>query len=723
MTRTHRPAWIPAALLPTVLILQTCAADEKRPSDENRRKDPVARLRREGIRAMTSGDPETISRAGFNTTLPWERPLTGAKKSSAPDSPTIVTADDFSKESIDKLRAWARKCKQEDIIMMYMMYVAAEHSVRMLTGLDSELDPGGHLLNYIGYEGRDTLNPKVRKIWPAHQYRHVVDWDGQAARWAPCPLERRYWLGLIKPQLELVARMLRETGASGGAALELETYCFYSIYPGMASQKKTFCYCDDCFYDFVRSLDESEAPTAVLPRVRFDWLTQRGLLLRYEQHLEDSLAAIIREMVESVRKIDPDFLFGMYPYAPFWYYDALIRGSGTAELPCLVFPSAEYSSGFTREPRQTFFGDAATPDSVDHLRRRQLHALYAGGIWFPNSSSEALTMATDRLARSADGFWMYNQYWNAEKYESIWKQHADLMHLRKDLRGPLPKGGRSVDCMETAREWVRQTQPAGIEVSDGSVVASYDGEAPEVPLVAADFENADALVSGWEGRGDLPPQDDAVSYAGTSSLRFEPSVAQAAPMSPYIDQKVPEARQGQEYELSFWTKTADGSEPSRLWVGRADSGQWPAYMLYTNFMLPPGRDWSRVRTAVSYNGTPPLVMRFWCPPTEGKVWLDDISLKPVQTRTIDVALRPPSDAAGWGEVRWKLTPQDARCTARVVDPTSGNDLSITVYSGDSLAALEAIVGLKPVTLRLEVYPTPDEAVVLDTVEARYTSRE
>ncbi|MEE3370534.1 MAG: hypothetical protein VX346_14440 [Planctomycetota bacterium] len=722
MIKTHRTAWLPPVLLPTVfiLVLQTCAADNNRPHDKHRQEHPVARLRREGIRAMTSGDPKTIAQAGFNTTLPWERPLSGAKKSSAPNSLTIVTAKDFSRESVDKLRDWARKCKQENIIMMYMMYVAAEHSVRMLTGLDSDLDPGGHLLNYIGYGGRDTLNPKVRKIWPAHQYRHVVDWNGQPARWAPCPLERRYWLGLIKPQLELVARALQETGASGGAALELETCCFYSIYPGMASQKKTFCYCDHCFYDFVRSVDKSQTATAVLPRVRFDWLTQRGLLLRYEQHLEDSMTEIIREMVQSVRKIDPDFLLGMYPYAPFWYYDALIRGSGTPELPCLLFPSAEYSSGFTREPRPTFFGDTATPDSVRHLRRRKLPALYAGGIWFPNSSSETLAMAADRLTRSADGFWMYNQNWNTDKYEAIWKQHPNLMRLTKDLRGALPKGDRSVDCIETAREWTRKTQPIGISVSGGNVVASYDGEAQEVPIIAANFENAETLVSGWEGRGELPPRDDTLSYTGTASLRFEPSVEQSAPMSPYIDQKVPEARKGQEYELSFWTKAAGVNEPSRLWVGRADSGQWPNYMIYTNFMLPPGREWTRVRTAVSYHGTPPLVMRFWCPPTKGKVWLDAISLKPIQTRTIDISLTPPPGAAGWGAVHWKLTPQDARCAARVVDPETGQDLSLTVYSGDSLTALEAIVGLKPVTLRLELYPSPGEPVALDAVKVRYT---
>ena len=93
----------------------------------------------------------------------------------------------------------------------------------------------------------------------------------------------------------MVARVLNETGASGGGALELETYQFYSIYPGMSSQKKTFCYCDHCFYGFVRSLGGTQPPDGVLPSLRFDWQTQRGLRPAYEKYLEDRMAEIIGE--------------------------------------------------------------------------------------------------------------------------------------------------------------------------------------------------------------------------------------------------------------------------------------------------------------------------------------------------------------------------------------------------------------------------------------------
>jgi len=129
----------------------------------------------------------------------------------------------------------------------------------------------------------------------------------------------------------------------------------------------------------------------------------------------------------------------------------------------------------------------------------------------------------------------------------------------------------------------------------------------------------------------------------------------------------------------------------------------------------------RRRTHVSYDGTPPLVLRFWCPPTDGKLWLDDVSLRPVKIHTIDVPLHPPVGAAGWGNVDWKLSPPDARCDAHIVDRKHGKDLRISLYTGESLSPLAAIVELQPVVLRLKVYPSAAEPVILESVQVRFTS--
>ncbi len=677
--------------------------------------DAVARLQTEGIRAMSRTDPEELAAAGLNLALPWERPLAGARKTTAPDSPTILTAGDFSEEAIETLRGWARGCRDNHIVLMYMMNVAAEPSVRYLTGLEPE--PGGHLLNYIGFGDRDPLNPHVRKIWPAHHYRHVVDWNGEAARWAPCPLERRYWLGFIRPQLELVARVLAETGASGGAALELETYCFYSIYPGMASQKKAFCYCDECFYGFVRSLGGPEPPGAVLPAVRFDWLNQRGLLPAYERYLEDQLAEIIGEVMQEVRRIDPDFLFGMYPYAPFWYYDGLIRGAGTPELPCLLFPSAEYYTGYLADPPRTYFGDASTPAGLAHLQRRGLHALYAGGLYDRGiNSPEAYALAADRLLRDAGGFWAYRTLPGAA-FEPYRDALTAVNRWNREHPGPLPAGSVRRDALAAAAAAIGDAGQDGVAVEGGRIVARCEEDAREIPLVGGDFDDADEVAHAWQGRGALPPLDEAVVHSGRASLRFEPSAAGDGPISPYIDRRVPEARDLQ-CELSFRVRT-DAPEPARLWVGTATSEQYPAYMWYHNFTLPARQDWTRLRIVpVSFE-----VLRFWCPPTDGRLWLDDVRLRPVQERVIDVPLELPDDAVGWGTVKWRLSPVDARADAELLAADDDRVLCRRLYSGDSLAPLAAVAGRGPVRLRLHVYPSAAEAVVLEEVTVGYVEDE
>ena len=63
-----------------------------------------------------------------------------------------------------------------------------------------------------------------------------------------------------------------------------------------------------------------------------------------------------------------------------------------------------------------------------------------------------------------------------------------------------------------------------------------------------------------------------------------------------------------------------------------------------------------------------------------------------------------------------------RCKARIVDLENGRDLRISLYPGESLAPLAAVVGLKPVVLRLEVYPSTAEPVVLENVEVRFTAK-
>jgi len=586
------------------------------------------------------------------------------------------------------------------------MYVGAESSVKSLSGIE------GDLRTYV------RTGEGANQVWPAHHYRHVVDWNGEAARWAPCPLERRYWMGFIRPQLELVARVLNETGTDGGGALELETYCFYSIYPGMASQKKSFCYCDYCFGQFTDSHEES--PPADLPAgKRFDGLTKRGLLPNYERFLEDRLTALIREMMVKVRKIKPDLLFGFYPYAPFWYYDGLIRGGGTPELPCLVFPSAEYDGGYTREVSSSFFGDAPTPDGVAHIKRRGLPAMYAGGLWAKAMNSpEAIATSMDRLLRGADGYWVYDRV-----PDRFWEYTKKMNRWSTAHPGPLDEGDIALDALEGAVSQLDLEPQEGLVVKKGRIVALSQGEGEEVSLFGQGADTEGGFRKNWRGRGALPELDRSVFHSMKPSIRFEPSSLNEGAVSPFIDRTIPveQAVRGERYELTFWVKGC-GDEPMHFWVGQAGSNQYPAYMYYQNFSIQPGKEWQRLRVGVRYKGEPPLTLRFWTPPMNGTLWLDDIEFKPVRERTIHVPLTPPPEALGWGAVEWELSPDDARIEAEIVDAQDGHPLRTRLYSGDNLAPLDAVVGLKPVVLRIQVSPLANGPVALERVRIGFRSR-
>jgi hypothetical protein len=80
------------------------------------------------------------------------------------------------------------------------------------------------------------------------------------------------------------------------------------------------------------------------------------------------------QMMVEVRKVNPGFVFGFYPYAPFWYYDGLARGGGTSKLPCLVFPRAGYDGRSITDAPYTFFGDAPTPASRSCTTACLVHA-------------------------------------------------------------------------------------------------------------------------------------------------------------------------------------------------------------------------------------------------------------------------------------------------------------------------------------------------------------
>lgn len=685
-------------------------------------------LRKQGVRGITcskltkkeiSALTERAADAGFNIILPWNPGyslLKNAKKTTNPDSPVILNPEDIPQESLAPLRDWAINCKKDNMLLMYVLYSAAASEVRYLTGLEAN-PTGGHIYKYVQFEDRDLRKSRVKKLWAAHNYRHAVTNDGGRKMWAPCPLERRYWMGLVRPELETVAKVLKETGAGGGATLELEAYCFYSIYPGYASQKTSFCYCDECFYGFARAHEKNDVVDAVPPQKRLDWLTLRGLLPAYERSLEDRLTLIVREMMQNVRKINPQFLLGIYPYAPHWYYDALIRGSGTPDQPTLLFSSAEYDSGYRtkNDPPFTFSSEVPTAGGIAHLQNRKFHALYAGGLYDRKyKSSEAYAVAADRLLRSANGYWVYREN-KTSQFEPSWKHFLEINKWNSAHPDPLPTGTLQ-DVLPGALKDIREQKQPGLTVEQGHVVASYQGDDKDTPATAQPFDDKQQLELEQEGRdAQLPSLDKKIVHSGEVSLRFE-AVPGTSPKQPYIDYFV-KGKKAKLCELTFWVKT-ESTAPMRLYVGTAMNTQYPVYMWYHNYVMSPKKDWTRIRIVpvMSKNMKRLDVLRFWCQDISGKLWIDDIQTNPVAERVIDVPLELAKNASGWGKLTWRLSPTDAVAHGELISSDDNSVIQKRIYSGDSLAPLMAIVGRKPILLRLRVYPSAKANVVLEQVE-------
>ena len=717
----------------TGLALVCCVDAEE--SNMNVSKSPTQRLRRDGIRAIHTAEldkkeiktlVERSADAGFNLILPWHpvnSPLENAKKSSPPDSPIILRQEDIAKTSGAQLRFWAENCKKNDLILMYTIYSASANVVRTLTGIEPAPVAGGHIIRYCQFGDQDLHKARTRKCWPSHQYRHLVDWGGSEKTWAPCPLERRYWMGLIRPAFEFVARGLKEAGADGGAILELEGYCFYSIYPGYNSQKTRFCYCDECFYGFVRGHEKADIVDAVPPKHRKDWLSVRGLLPAYERSIEDRMAGIIREMMQDVRKIKPDFMFGFYPYAPHWFYDALIRGGGTPELPALLFSSSEYKTGYREHhnPPNNYASETSTAGGVAHLRQRGLHALYAGGLLDKRiGTPEGYAMTMDRLLRDADGYWLYHEMHKAA-FEPFWKFLPAMNRWTSENRDLQPVGTLRSMLPSVLLNYAA-SKKAGLTLDQGHLVASYTGSDKDSRAPAQPFDDIGERKHELNGRNTLLPSlDRKVVRSGEVSVRIDFS-AQDSPKLPYIDYDV-KGMSGKPCELSFWVKT-ESEEPVHLNVGTAQDNQHPAYMWYHNYVLPAQSDWTRIRIApVLFVGIKSLdVIRFWCETMKGKLWVDDIKVRPVQERIIDIPLELP-EASDWGTVEWSLSPSDTYVEAELLAAKEDRVLQKRIYSGDSLAPLVVVNGREPLRLRLHVYPSAQEDVVLKDVKMGVVKRD
>lgn len=337
-------------------------------------------VRAHGIRMpwATSADETVVDRlkaSGFNAITFTAALLQNAKVvNPAPGAP-LLEGTQFVEETVANITQRVEDCARLDMLCM------------------------PHIMLQSGDE------------WPHLQgktYRKAVSSEGVTGDRAPCPVDRRIWLEFHLPQMVALARIMEKAGCAGGIMLEAEMYAAHDIYPGYQSQKREFCYCDDCWGRLVAKLDGRRRPGRDLaPTERYPWLSAQGMLWDYELHMREELASLMKEVASEVRKVMPKAFFGLYPASITWHNDALIEGLGTRELPFVVFSRAEYYPGFTAYPGENQSHMYASTDHLRHLEALGLPYLYLGGLMAGHHWPHRFGLEIARLQREADGVWVF----------------------------------------------------------------------------------------------------------------------------------------------------------------------------------------------------------------------------------------------------------------------------------------------------------------------------
>lgn len=209
---------------------------------------------------------------------------------------------------------------------------------------------------------------------------------GGAVTWqrGPCPLSREYWEKVVGDRAVIAA----EAGLTG-LVVDMEMYgADATRYPGP-------CYCDDCWARFVGDHLEGIAPDEIPIQDRPTWIAANGLARDYARYQELQVTAILTDIRERVRAVNPRFLLGnlLDPES----LAGLARGFGTPTMPALVFSELEYNGGI-----------AGTPGRVEQLRREGYPVWYVPGLWIRPVTPPMLPELVAAVAPATGGYWIWS---------------------------------------------------------------------------------------------------------------------------------------------------------------------------------------------------------------------------------------------------------------------------------------------------------------------------
>lgn len=383
----------------------------------------VSRLKKEKVRAVSCalGNANKVQKfksGGFNLALTWSYILKGAK-------PNTEGSDLVCKTKLPRLKAIeheANLAKKHNIISMPLIWF---HN--------------------------DTLpfiQGKVRKCVTA---------NGKQSKVTPCPQDEVYWQKLMKPLVCAIAEIQKKVGCDGGVALELEFYTGDFIGGYRYGRGADGCYCDHCFYGFLKK-NKNSARNIPLNE-RYYYVTKNYGLKRYLQYLGHQTSLHIKEICNDARKIKEDFLLGVLLEGKIndkyrWYASNIIEAASTKQNPVLVFSLNEYYTGYNHHSEQ----------NMKILKDKKINAFYIGGLTISNFNAEGIGCKSAELVQKNGGFWLY---------------YGEILFLKKPKIIPHDPGTnewvlrenpeRYFECMKKAMNWVNENPEYKPEQSKRSI--------------------------------------------------------------------------------------------------------------------------------------------------------------------------------------------------------------------------------------------------------------
>ncbi|MEX2157185.1 MAG: hypothetical protein WD773_10140 [Gemmatimonadales bacterium] len=204
----------------------------------------------------------------------------------------------------------------------------------------------------------------------------------------PCGLDSLFWRGALRPSYHALARL-------GGARPDLIAGVAVDL-DAAASRYRGTGFCDGDYRTGLAALGLDRAETerlAALPPVeRYDTLLERGVLGRYYEALEASVAERAITLRAELRRSHPDLRFAVRATdAPSdWFSLGLLRGFSTRDAPVLLW---------TRDRR----GGRGV---LQHYRARGIVALSAVGLDAERVSAGEWGRLRPLVFSEHDGFWL-----------------------------------------------------------------------------------------------------------------------------------------------------------------------------------------------------------------------------------------------------------------------------------------------------------------------------